>query len=84
MKEKCRYYFYIILTSFFQISGLCIPAIIETVFRYPDDLGRFNWVAIKNGLLVIISIVALITGSYASILGIIEMYTEVEEVMVHH
>ncbi|XP_055313263.1 proton-coupled amino acid transporter-like protein pathetic [Sitodiplosis mosellana] len=60
---------------FFSILGLCIPAIVETVFRYPDDLGKFNWIVIKNGFLVVISVIALITGSYTCVLEIIEMYT---------
>lgn len=62
-----------------SISGLCIPAVVETVFRYPDDLGRYNWIAIKNGLLVVCSIIALVTGAYASILEIFKMYSEMEE-----
>lgn len=54
--------------------GLCIPALIETVFRYPDNLGRGNWILIKNGFLIVFSIFALVTGAYASILEIIRIY----------
>lgn len=53
-----------------------VPAIVETVFLYPDgDLGAFNWILIKNILLGIIAVVALSTGAFTSILQIISIYT---------
>lgn len=58
-----------------SIQGLCVPAVVETVFRYPDDLGPGNWILIKNGLLCIIAVLALVTGSYVSMLEIVHMYT---------
>lgn len=69
----------VIIVCFFHCHlyfdlGLCIPAVVETVFRYPDNFGRGNWILIKNIFLVIFSILALVTGSYVSIGGIIKLY----------
>lgn len=52
-----------------------VPAIIETVFHYPDGYGFANWMLIKNCLLVIFGLVALTTGSYVSIVRIIQSYS---------
>ena len=35
---------------FFSVLGILVPAVIETVYIYPD-LGRFNWMMIKNVVL---------------------------------
>lgn len=60
---------------FFSTLGLLIPSVVETVFRYPDRLGRFRWVLWKNILLGLFALIALFTGAYVSILDIIEMYS---------
>lgn len=52
-----------------------IPAIIETVFRYPDQFGFANWILFKNIFLVVFSVLAAITGSSISIKEIIDMYS---------
>ncbi|XP_031616811.1 proton-coupled amino acid transporter-like protein CG1139 [Contarinia nasturtii] len=59
---------------FFSILGLCIPAVVETVFLYPDNLGKWNWIFIKNIVLVLFSMIALSTGSVVSIHEIIKLY----------
>ncbi|XP_045459894.1 proton-coupled amino acid transporter-like protein pathetic [Melitaea cinxia] len=60
---------------FFSNLGLLVPAVINTVYLWDKDLGKFNYVVIKNSIIVIISIIALVSGSYASILGIINEFS---------
>ncbi|CAH2091649.1 unnamed protein product [Euphydryas editha] len=60
---------------FFSTLGLLLPAVINTVYLWDKDLGRFNYVVIKNGIIVIISIIALVSGSYVSIVGMIEDFS---------
>jgi proton-coupled amino acid transporter len=59
----------------FSTLGLFCPAVIETVTYWEDGLGWRLW---KNVLIIAFAILALVTGSYASILEIIAEYTEVE------
>lgn len=54
--------------------GLFVPALVETVFRYPDNLGYANWVMIKNGFLMMFAVLALITGSLVSLKEIVHLY----------
>jgi proton-coupled amino acid transporter len=60
---------------FFSTLGILVPAVVETVFKYPHALGKFNWVLWKNGALSLFSIIALVSGSYASIKQIVESYS---------
>ncbi|XP_050342030.1 proton-coupled amino acid transporter-like protein pathetic [Nymphalis io] len=60
---------------FFSTLGLLIPATINTVYLWDKDLGKCNYVLIKNGIIIIISIVALVSGSYVSIIGMIEDFS---------
>lgn len=60
---------------FFFDLGLMVPAVVETVFKYPDfDYGFANWILIKNIILIVFSIFALIIGSVTSIRDIIKIY----------
>lgn len=54
--------------------GLLVPAVVETVFRYPHDLGVGNWILIKNIFLVVFALIALVTGAVVSISEILELY----------
>lgn len=54
--------------------GLLVPAIVETVFRYPHDLGVGNWILIKNILIALMALIALVTGAVVSIREILELY----------
>lgn len=54
---------------FFSTLGLFIPAVVETVYRWDRDLGCCNYVLWKNLVIAIISIIALVSGSYVSVLG---------------
>jgi proton-coupled amino acid transporter len=59
----------------FSTLGLFCPAVIETVTYWETGLGWRLW---KNVIIVVFAILALITGSYASILEIIHEYTNSE------
>lgn len=61
---------------FFSFLGLFIPACIETIFRYPNDLGFGKIILFKNLFLMVFSMVALSTGAFVSIKEIVEMYTK--------
>jgi len=61
---------------FFSLLGIFIPSFVETVYLWPDRLGRCKWILIKNIFLGILAIFALVAGSAASINEIIEMYTK--------
>lgn len=58
----------------FSILGLLLPSIIDTVTRWEDGFGRFNWILYKNCIISVLAILALLSGSYASILEIIDTY----------
>ncbi|CAG4987900.1 unnamed protein product [Parnassius apollo] len=57
---------------FFSTLGLFIPAVVDTVFLWDRGLGKFNYVLIKNITIAVISIIALVSGSYVSVAGLIE------------
>lgn len=63
------------LFFYFQCKGLLVPAVVETVFLYPDHLGFGNWILWKNIFLTLFAILALITGTFTSVLEIIHLYT---------
>ncbi|CAB3259053.1 unnamed protein product [Arctia plantaginis] len=53
--------------------GLIFPSVIQTVTFWdrPNGLGRFNWILIKNIFLICFGILGFLSGSYVSILDII-------------
>lgn len=53
--------------------GLIFPSVIETVtyWNKPNGLGRCNWILWKNCFLICFGILGFLTGSYVSILDII-------------
>ena len=56
----------------FSILGLLIPVFIETVTFWDIGFGKGNWVAIKNVVITIIGILALLFGSRSSLISIVE------------
>lgn len=52
---------------FFSTLGLLIPAIVEIVHCWNGNLGRFYWRLIKDILIGLFSIVALVSGAYQSL-----------------
>lgn len=58
----------------FSILGLLIPVFIETVTYWDIGFGPGNWVAIKNVIICIIGVLALVFGSRSALIEIIDMY----------
>lgn len=56
---------------FYSLLGLIIPGVVETVFRW-QDLGKFNWVLWKNGLIVTFGFACLISGMAVTVMDILE------------
>ncbi|XP_029724239.2 proton-coupled amino acid transporter-like protein CG1139 isoform X1 [Aedes albopictus] len=62
-----------------SISGgslvVIIPAVIDTVFRWPaGDFGRMNWILVKNVLVLVFGLLVLGIGTYFSVVDIIAIY----------
>uniref|UniRef100_A0A1B6DLW5 Amino acid transporter transmembrane domain-containing protein n=1 Tax=Clastoptera arizonana TaxID=38151 RepID=A0A1B6DLW5_9HEMI len=65
----------------FSILGLIIPVFIEIVTFWDIGFGPCNWLIWKNILVLIFGVMALIFGSYTSILDIIEMYSPKDDIL---
>lgn len=61
---------------FFSILGISIPAVVETVSCWESHLGTFNWRLWKNSILIVFSLLALIFGTWISVLDIMKIYTK--------
>lgn len=59
----------------FSIIGLLLPICIEMLTFYEKGFGRFNWKLIKNVIVAIMAMIALIFGSKAAIEDIVDLYT---------
>ncbi|XP_011309372.1 proton-coupled amino acid transporter 3 [Fopius arisanus] len=59
---------------FFSFLGISIPAIVETISCWENNLGTFYWRLIKNIFLLAFSIFALFTGTWVSLAEIIATY----------
>lgn len=59
---------------FFSFLGIAIPAIVETISCWEGHLGFLYWRLIKNIILFVFSMLALVTGSYVAINDIIKDY----------
>ncbi|OWR48805.1 amino acid transporter, partial [Danaus plexippus plexippus] len=57
---------------FFSTLGLLVPAIVDTVYNWERNLGKFYYVAIKNFIIALIGVITLVSGSYVSIVAIVE------------
>lgn len=64
---------------FFSSLGLFVPCVVETVFLWPNELGKFRWKLIKNIIFGAFAIFALVAGAYVSIKDIVELYTDDDE-----
>ncbi|KAF5295596.1 hypothetical protein FQR65_LT10399 [Abscondita terminalis] len=53
--------------------GILLPAVVDTVL-YWEDLNGLQWKIIKNVILMLFSILALISGSVVSIRSLIDVY----------
>ncbi len=59
----------------FSILGLLIPVFIETVTYWDIGFGRFHWVAMKNVIICIIGLLALVFGSSKAVKDIVKLYS---------
>lgn len=57
----------------FSTLGLLFPSIVDTIVRW-GNLGRWQWRFYKNTLISLLSLIALVSGTYGSILEIIQNY----------
>ncbi|XP_050681622.1 proton-coupled amino acid transporter-like protein CG1139 [Leptidea sinapis] len=55
-----------------SVMGLTLPAVIETVWKWDKDLGRYNVVLIKNLIIVIFSLIAMVSGVTFAIMTLLE------------
>ncbi|XP_055382276.1 proton-coupled amino acid transporter-like protein CG1139 [Condylostylus longicornis] len=60
---------------FFSLLGLFVPSFVETVYLYPDRLGPYKVILLKNVVLGLFAIFALISGAAVSIEEIIKFYS---------
>lgn len=56
----------------FSILGLFCPAVIEIITLWEEGYGKYQWRFYKNVFLIFLSIFSLVSGSYASILEILD------------
>ncbi|XP_020284696.1 proton-coupled amino acid transporter-like protein pathetic [Pseudomyrmex gracilis] len=59
----------------FSILGLLIPVFIEIVTYWDVGFGPGNWLALKNVIICVIGLMALIFGSRSAIMDIVRLYT---------
>lgn len=62
----------------FSIIGLLVPIAIEMLTFYEKGFGKFNWKLIKNFIVGIMAMLALIFGSKSAIEDIVNLYSPVE------
>ncbi|BET02455.1 Proton-coupled amino acid transporter [Nesidiocoris tenuis] len=65
----------------FSFLGLMIPALIDTVTFWDRGFGRLNWAIWKNVGMFMFGLVALVSGSYTSIVDIVNEYGKNETVV---
>ncbi|OXU24256.1 hypothetical protein TSAR_006737 [Trichomalopsis sarcophagae] len=58
----------------FSILGLLIPVFVETVTYWDIGFGRFHWVAMKNVIICVIGLMALVFGSSNAVKDILKEY----------
>ncbi|XP_058800737.1 proton-coupled amino acid transporter-like protein pathetic isoform X2 [Phymastichus coffea] len=58
----------------FSILGLLIPAFIETVTYWDVGFGAYNWVMVKNVIICVIAMLALVFGSESAVRDIIKEF----------
>ncbi|CAG9791753.1 unnamed protein product [Diatraea saccharalis] len=54
-----------------SVMGLLLPAVTETVWRWGKDLGPYHWILIKNVLICVFSIVAMVSGVAYAVMSMI-------------
>lgn len=69
---------------FFSSLGLLFPAIIDTVYRWEKGFGKYNYKLWNNIIIALISLIALFSGAYVSIQGMIEDFGRHESITHHN
>lgn len=54
--------------------GIAFPAIIEMCVKWPDNLGKYNYILWKDIILIIMGILGLVVGTYTSIYDIVKSF----------
>lgn len=55
-----------------SVMGLLLPAIVETVWRWNKDISLFSFIVLKNFLIGLFSIIAMVSGVTYAIIAIYE------------
>ncbi|XP_063701113.1 proton-coupled amino acid transporter-like protein CG1139 [Culicoides brevitarsis] len=61
---------------FLASLGFIIPAVVNSVTLWPDELGKGNWVLVKDCFVAFFGVIALVSGTFSNLAEIIEMYTK--------
>lgn len=56
--------------------GLAFPAIIQMCARWPDNLGKYNWILVQDILFILFGILGLVSGTYSSVSEIVIKLTK--------
>ena len=59
-----------------SVLGIAFPALIEMCTLWPNNLGRFQWIMIKDMLLIVIGLFALVTGTSSAVGDIIKEWSK--------
>ena len=59
----------------FSILGLLIPVFVETVTYWDVGFGPGNWVALKNIVICVVGLMALVFGSRGALIEIVKLYS---------
>lgn len=59
---------------FLSTLGFVVPGVLNSVALWPNDLGKYKWVLVKDIFIILFGIIALISGTVSSLKEIIAMY----------
>lgn len=59
----------------FSLLGLVFPVVIEVITYWDIGFGPGNWLLFKNAFLFVFGVLAIVFGSYLSVLDIIKEYS---------
>lgn len=59
----------------FSLLGIVFPVVIEVITYWDIGFGPGNWLLYKNASVFLFGVLAMVFGSYLSILDIIKVYT---------
>lgn len=59
---------------FLSSLGFVVPAVLNTVSLWPNNLGKCKWVLVKDILMILFGLIALVSGTVSSMIEIINIY----------